>query len=112
MLYDVNTKIKHDKRVTEMLDKGFIFPNNIKPYTFEQAKKCYHGNSKLLLQTFYNDITGKNEMQYTTMSVYLYKEDFTDESFAELLDDLDLDGSEVGEEIKLFAVVDKDCLKE
>lgn len=39
MLYDVNTKAKYDKRVTEMLNKGFIFPNNIKPYTFEQAKK-------------------------------------------------------------------------
>lgn len=40
------------------------------------------------------------------------KEDFTYESFAELLKDLDLDEGEVGEEIKLFAVVDKDCLKE
>lgn len=48
----------------------------------------------------------------TVHDVYLYKEDFTDESFAELLDDLNLDESEVGEEIKLFAVVDKDCLKE
>lgn len=48
----------------------------------------------------------------TVHDVYLYKEDFTDESFAELLDNLNLDESEVGEEIKLFAVVDKDCLKE
>lgn len=48
----------------------------------------------------------------TVYDVYLYKEDFTSESFAELLDNLDLDESEVGEEIKLFAVVDKDCLKE
>lgn len=48
----------------------------------------------------------------TVHDVYLYKEDFTDKSFAELLDNLDLDESEVGEEIKLFAVVDKDCLKE
>ena len=48
----------------------------------------------------------------TVHDVYLYKEDFTDESFVELLDNLDLDKSEVGEEIKLFAVVDKDCLKE
>lgn len=44
--------------------------------------------------------------------VYLYKEDFTEGSFIELLDNLDLDESEVGNEIKLFAVVDKDCLKE
>ena len=44
--------------------------------------------------------------------VYLYREDFTDESFAELLDSLDLDNDEVGNEIKLYAVVDEDCLKE
>ena len=52
-------------------------------------------------------------MVYSTVhDVCLYKEDFTYESFAELLKDLDLDEGEVGEEIKLFAVVDKDCLKE
>lgn len=48
----------------------------------------------------------------TVHDVYLYREDLTDDSFAELLDNLELDESEVGEEIKLFAVVDKDCLKE
>ena len=48
----------------------------------------------------------------TVHDVYLYREDFTDESFAELLDDLDLDDEEVGNEIKLYAVVDEDCLKE
>lgn len=48
----------------------------------------------------------------TVHDVYLYREDFTDESFAELLDDLDLDNDEVGNEIKLYAVVDEDCLKE
>ena len=40
------------------------------------------------------------------------KEDFTDESFAELLDKLDLDESKVESKIKLFAVIDKDCLNE
>ena len=48
----------------------------------------------------------------TVHDVYLYKEDFPDESFAELLHNLDLDESEIGEGIKLFVVVDKDCLKE
>ena len=48
----------------------------------------------------------------TVHDVYLYREDLTDDSFAELLDNLELDESEVGEEIKLFAVVDKDYLKE
>mgnify|MGYP000020401444 CR=1 FL=1 len=71
MLYEINSKEKHDRVVNEMLRKGFIFPNNMKPYTYEKAKNCYHGNSKLLLHTFYNDMTGKFEMQYTTKSVYL-----------------------------------------
>ena len=44
--------------------------------------------------------------------VYLYREDFTEESFAELLNDLDLDDEEVGNGIKLYAVVDEDCLRE
>lgn len=48
----------------------------------------------------------------TVHDVYLYREDFTEESFAELLDNLDLDNDEVGNEIKLYAVVDEDCLKE
>ena len=48
----------------------------------------------------------------TVHDVYLYREDFTEESFAELLDDLGLDDEEVGNEIKLYAVIDEDCLKE
>lgn len=44
--------------------------------------------------------------------VSLYREDFTEETFTELLNDLDLDDEEVGNEVTLYAVVDKDCLKE
>ena len=44
--------------------------------------------------------------------VSLYREDFSEESFRELLNDLDLDNEEVGNEIRLYAVVDEDCLKE
>ena len=47
----------------------------------------------------------------TVHDVYLYREDFTEETFAELLDSLDLEDEDVGSEIKLFAVVDKECLK-
>lgn len=43
--------------------------------------------------------------------VCLYKEDYTEEAFSELLDNLDLDESEVESEIKLFAVVDEEWLK-
>ena len=42
--------------------------------------------------------------------VILYKEDFTKESFAELLNDLNIDEDEVGNEIALYAVVDEDYL--
>lgn len=70
MLYKVNSKKQHDKVVAEMRQKGFLFPNNAS-YDFEHAKSLYHGNSILLLHTFYNDITHKKEMQYTTKSVYL-----------------------------------------
>ncbi len=47
----------------------------------------------------------------TVHNVYLYKNDFRGSSFIELLDNLDLEESEAGSEIKLFAVVDKDCLR-
>lgn len=48
----------------------------------------------------------------TVHDVSLYREDFPEESFRELLNDLDLDNEEVGNEIRLYAVVDEDCLKE
>ena len=46
----------------------FSFPGNIIP-RFCDAKKWYHGNSKLLLHMFYNDITRKYELSITTASV-------------------------------------------
>ena len=48
----------------------------------------------------------------TVQDVYLHREDFTYGTFEEVLNNLDLDESEVGDEIKLFVVVDKDYLKE
>lgn len=44
--------------------------------------------------------------------VSLYREDFSKDSFAELLHDLYLDDEEVGNEIRLYAVVNKECLKD
>ena len=46
----------------------FSFPGNIIP-RFCDAKKWYHGNSKLLLHMFYNDITKQYELSITTASV-------------------------------------------
>ena len=113
--------------ISYIMDKGI---ENVKKITDEEIKNL-EGNG-LMIQDFVQSFVRCarricNECEWieliefirlylwctpTVYDVYLYKEDFTDESFAELLDSLDLDESEVGNEIKLFAVVDKDCLKE
>lgn len=48
----------------------------------------------------------------TVHEVPLYREDFLKDSFTELLHDLGLDDEEVGNEIRLYAVVNKECLKD
>lgn len=48
----------------------------------------------------------------TVHEVSLYREDFSMEGFTELLWNLDLDDKEVGNEIQLYAVVNKECLKD
>lgn len=113
--------------ISYIMDKGI---ENVKEITDEQISKL-EGNG-LMTQDFVQSLVRCarricNECEWIELiefirlhlwcppivhDVYLYKEDFTEESFVELLDDLDLDESEVGNEIKLFAVVDKDCLKE
>ena len=108
--------------ISYIMDKGI---ENVKEITDEQISKL-EGNG-LMTQDFVQSLVRCarricNECEWfirlhlwcppIVHDVYLYKEDFTEESFVELLDDLDLDESEVGNEIKLFAVVDKDCLKE
>lgn len=58
----------HDIIMGAMLsDWLFSFPGG--PTNYEQVRKNYHGNSKLLMRLFYNDITRKYEMQVTTASV-------------------------------------------
>lgn len=48
----------------------------------------------------------------TVHEVSLYREDFSMDSFTELLWNLDLDDEEVGNEIRLYAIVNKECLKD
>ena len=113
--------------VSYIMDKGM---SNVKEITDEQIEKL-EGNG-LMTQDFVQSLVRCarricNECEWieliefirlhlwcipTVHDVYLYKEDFIDESFAGLLKDLELDEEEVGSEIKLFVVVDKDCLKE
>ena len=110
-----------------IMDKGM---SNVKEITDEQIKKL-EGN-RLMTQDFIQSLVRYarricNECEWieliefirlhlwctpTVHDVYLHREDFTYGTFAEFLKDLDLDESEVGNEIKLFVVVDEDCLKE
>lgn len=46
----------------------------------------------------------------TVHEVSLYREDFSKDSFAELLRNLNLDDEEVGNEIQLYAVVNNECI--
>lgn len=48
----------------------------------------------------------------TVHEVSLYREDFSEDSFAELLYDIDLDDEEVENEIRLYVVVNEECLKD
>lgn len=48
----------------------------------------------------------------TVHDLYLYREDFSEESFLEILNNLDLENEQVENELKLYAVVDTASLKE
>ena len=113
--------------ISYIMDKGI---ENVKEITDEQIEKLK--GSGLMTQDFVQSLVRCarricNECEWIELIEFirlhlwctpivhdmcLYKKDFTDESFAKLLNNLDLDENEVGEEIKLFAVVDQDCLKE
>jgi hypothetical protein len=69
--YDVNNEDRFNKITQAFLEHGYKWAADRPTYnfTFKEAKSCYHGNSKLLLDAFYNSITGKNEIQVTTKSV-------------------------------------------
>lgn len=106
-----------------LMDNGI---ENIKEITDEQIEKM-EGNG-LMTQQFVQSLVRCakricNECEWIEIikfirlhlwctpkvhDVYLYKEDFTEKTFAELLDHLDLEEDEVGSEIKLFAVVDEE----
>lgn len=52
-----------------MVSPWLFKPVGVKPPTFSEAKRYYHGISKLLLCLFYNNITKKHEMQITSKTV-------------------------------------------
>ena len=72
-LYNVNTEKDFLKVVSKMLKDGIVWSSdfvlsNINGFNYH--KKMYHGNSKMLLQVFYNDIQNRMEMKTTTKSIF------------------------------------------
>lgn len=69
--YDVSNSRLWDKRTYQAKANGFKwatdFPNH-EP-SFHEAKRFYHGNSKLLLCLSFNYITNRKEMRYTTRAI-------------------------------------------
>lgn len=111
---------------TYLMDKGV---ENIKEITDEQIEKM-EGNG-LMTQRFVQSLVRCarricNECEWIEIiefirlylwcppvvhDIYLYREDYTEETFAELLKSLELDDEDVESEIKLFAIVDGEWLR-
>lgn len=109
-----------------LMDKGI---ENIKEITDEQIEKM-EGNG-LMTQRFVQSLVRCarricNECEWIEIiefirlrlwcppvvhDVYLYREDYTEETFAELLKSLEFDDEDVESEIKLFAIVDGEWLR-
>lgn len=68
--YNASTKEKFNHVSKTLLDNGYEWVGINKNPTFEECKKFVHGNSKLVICAFYNDITNKREIQFGTRSIY------------------------------------------
>lgn len=66
--YDVSTRELWEKRVTQAKANGWRWGTDFPKYepTFDKAKGWYHGNAKLILHLYYNDIVDRHEMVVTT----------------------------------------------
>ena len=68
----LNVNKPHQYKTALLYAKTYFnatFPNQATPPDFATAKSYYHGNTKIFLQIFYNDIIGKYEMQITTRKI-------------------------------------------
>lgn len=68
--YNASTEDKFNKVVTDLLNNGYEWVGLNKKPTFVECKKQIHGNGKLVIHAFYNDITNKKEIQFGTKSIY------------------------------------------
>lgn len=87
VLYIINNESDYIKAIEQARNIGATFPNEniIGAPSFVEAKKYYHGNSKLLLHVFLNSITNKIEMQFTTKSTLLSYPQYTNKTIKSYL---------------------------
>lgn len=71
ILYDINSPMLFERRVRQAKANGYVWATDFPDHepTYEEMKSWYHGNSKLLLHLYYNDILNKLEMSVTTKAV-------------------------------------------
>lgn len=69
--YSANTEKQFNTVVTQLLNNGYEWVGLNKKPTFEECKRKLHGNAKLIIHAFYNDINHKNEIQFGTKSIYI-----------------------------------------
>lgn len=69
--YTVENSKLWDKRVTQAKANGYVWATDFPGHepSFHEAERFYHGNSKLLLYLYHNDITDRDEMRYTTKTI-------------------------------------------
>lgn len=63
-----HTKEYFDYANTWLKEHGYEWVGVREP-TFEEVKRCYHGNSKPYLKGFWNGITKRMEIEATTKTV-------------------------------------------
>lgn len=68
--YNASTEDKFNKVVAKLLNNGYEWVGFNKRPTFTECKRQIHGNGKLIIDAFYNDITNKKEIQFGTKSIY------------------------------------------
>ena len=72
--YDASTEEKYNRVLEKLFNNGYQWvcdnPRLKRDYTFDDCKRRIHGNAKLVLHAFYNDITRKKEIQFGTRAIY------------------------------------------
>ena len=68
--YIVNTEKFFNTITKDLKSSGYEWVGVNKNPTFLECKKQIHGNAKLIIHAFYNDITRKNEIQFGTKRIY------------------------------------------